>query len=433
MPDLEFKVNGWVSSDLLDPAERETLASFTITAGERLAPVTEVNDLLAHTVREYIHVPAYLVARWLVVHWWRLRWEPRPEVPTWGWLQSHSLSAISSDYAWPSVTFASDGHFIHLLGRAEPISDVAAVRYLRSVDVRIPVHAFEKAIDAFLDVVEMRLASRVPAERELAELRAELREERCDAALSRQCRLQALAGFDPGAADAAWLHAAQELATEAGPVAGDEVIAASPRLSGQLDGARRAIDAMRTSRCFVQLPPRFDMSLPQGAEFPWQRGQRLAAALRRKLGWTSGPIGTRDLESVLDIKLPVPATYRERVLIGAYTDHAVGSTSVLVASPRLANQRFFFSRLIAAALVMGPADRVLPVSDVGTSLQKLERAFAQELLCPWAELDAFTTEKGTDEEGVLEAAEYFGVSEYVILTALVNNGKVSRSRLPLVA
>ena len=75
MPDLEFKVNGWVSSDLLDPAERETLASFTITAGERLAPVTEVNDLLAHTVREYIHVPAYLVARWLVVHWWRLRWD----------------------------------------------------------------------------------------------------------------------------------------------------------------------------------------------------------------------------------------------------------------------------------------------------------------------------------------------------------------------
>jgi hypothetical protein len=175
------------------------------------------------------------------------------------------------------------------------------------------------------------------------------------------------------------------------------------------------------------------MSLPQGAEFPWQRGQRLAAALRRKLGWTSGPIGTKDLESVLDIKLPVPATYRERALIGGYTDHAVGSTSVLVASPRLANQRFFFSRLIAAALVMGPADRVLPVSDVGTSLQKLERAFAQELLCPWAELDAFTTEKGTDEEGVLEAAEYFGVSEYVILTALVNNGKVSRSRLPLVA
>jgi hypothetical protein len=81
--------------------------------------------------------------------------------------------------------------------------------------------------------------------------------------------------------------------------------------------------------------------------------------------------------------------------------------------------------------VADPADRVLPVSDVQTALQKFERSFAQELLSPWVELDAFTDDRGTDEAGVQQAADYFDVSEYLVISALVNNGKISRNRLPV--
>jgi hypothetical protein len=56
---LEFKVAGWLPSDLPDIRERETLSSLRIVAGDQ--PITEVNDVLAHTVRDYIQVPVYPV------------------------------------------------------------------------------------------------------------------------------------------------------------------------------------------------------------------------------------------------------------------------------------------------------------------------------------------------------------------------------------
>src|SRR3954451_957695 len=91
---LEFKIAGWLPSDLPDIRERETLSSLRIVAGDQ--PITEVNDVLAHTVRDYIQVPAYQVARWLLLNWWRLRWEAAPAHLSFEWRKSHSMAAISS-------------------------------------------------------------------------------------------------------------------------------------------------------------------------------------------------------------------------------------------------------------------------------------------------------------------------------------------------
>ena len=66
--------------------------------------------------------------------------------------------------------------------------------------------------------------------------------------------------------------------------------------------------------------------------------------------------------------------------------------------------------LRGAALVSHADQHVLPGSNAGTALQKLERAFAQELLCPWRDLDEFTDEHGTDDEAIEAAADYFAGS-----------------------
>lgn len=86
--------------------------------------------------------------------------------------------------------------------------------------------------------------------------------------------------------------------------------------------------------------------------------------------------------------------------------------------------------MIGCAIASSEAEHFLPVTTSATALQKFERAFAQELLCPWDALDAFTDEHGMDEEGIAEAAEYFQVSEWLVLTTLVNRGKLPRHRLP---
>ncbi len=109
---------------------------------------------------------------------------------------------------------------------------------------------------------------------------------------------------------------------------------------------------------------------------------------------------------------------------------ANGRTAVLVTSRRIETQRFHLARVLGCALTLKTDRQFLPVTAAATALQKVERSFAQELLCPWKSLDAFTDEEGIDERGVEAAADYFEVSEWLILSALVNRGKLPRHRLP---
>ena len=432
MSELDFEVADWLGAVVDDPLERSTFASFRITAGPGHVPVTEVEDTIARTVRSHIYVPAYSVARWLMVNWWRLRWEPRPNTPSRDWIRAHSMAAIGGDYAWPAVHFSSDGEFVQIRLHPETAPDVCAIRYLRDVTLDIPVAHFEMAVERFLDLVAARLTACVPGERELSELREELRDERGNLALARSCKQQALAGIDPGAASVEWLAAVEKLVAAAGPGASEEILATLPDLRGGLTAAENAITAMRNSPTTVKLDW---ATMPQSAvsqnELPWERGARLAGELRARLGIPSGPVQRDLLEQMLDARLPLsPSAWTgERALRGGFRNGvASGRTALLVTSRREDSQRFYLARVIGAALLSSPEQHVLPVSNVGTALQKLERSFAQELLCPWPDLDAFTDQHGTDDDGITEAAEHFVVSEQVVRSALVNKKKLPRTR-----
>jgi hypothetical protein len=435
MSELEFEIVDWLGASIEDPLERETLASLRITVGPNSIPVTEVEDTIAHTVRRHIHVPAHSVARWLVVNWWRLRWEPYRFLPSSDWLRSHSMAAIGGGYVWPALTFSSDGELIRLQLRAEASPDVSALRYLRDINIDVPAADFEQAVERFLGKVETRVSTRIPGERELAELREELHLERSDPRQALDCKLQALAGFDPGSAPGEWITAAQELVGQAGVAAAEEIIAVAPVLPGGLAAAQAVVSAMRQSTMTVNLDwAVLPQSRPLAGERPWQRGERLARELRATMGKPSGPLTNRDLEPRLDATLPLPgATWTgSRALLGGYRNGVNhGRTALLVTTTREENQRFYLARVLGAALNASANQHVLPVSSANTALQKLERSFARELLCPWQDLDAFTDESGTDDEGIAAAAAYFSVSQMVVLTTLVNKGKIARGRLPV--
>lgn len=433
MSEIAFEITDWLGAFIEDPIERETLASLRISVGPNRIPVTEVEDTIAHTVRSHINVSAYAVARWLILHWWRLRWEPYRPAPSPDWLRAHSMAAIGDGYAWPALTFSSDGEFIRVRLQAEAAPDVSALRYLRGVNVDVPAADFERAVDEFLGQVEARLATRLPGERELTELREELHQERRDAGLVLECKLQALAGLDPGSASDDWMKAAREFITQTGVAAAEEIVAVAPALTGGLATAQAAIAAMRESRTTIELGwAVLKDTGPQPGEIPWERGARLAAELRSTLGIPAGPLASSTLEQLLDAKLPLPrsAWTGPRQLRGGYRNGINhGRTALLVTSQREDSQRFYLARLIGAALSASADQHVLPVSDAATALQKFERSFAQELLCPWHDLDAFTDHVGTDDDGIADAAEYFSVSEKVVLTTLVNKDKIPRERL----
>jgi hypothetical protein len=215
----------------------------TIIAGEGSGTVvTEVEDRLGQAVRSHINVPLVSLAEWLVMNWWRLRWEGRPQRPTIEWRQAHCLPAIGGDTPWPPLEVFSDGDFIHLNMEAEDAADASGIRYLRNVSLSVPAPDFEAAVDHFLDVVEARLGAVLPGYRDLSELRRELAEERARESTARECRWQALAGIDAGDASQDWLEKAPALRDETGP-AGCERSSTSCRSStvGSMRRARSSV------------------------------------------------------------------------------------------------------------------------------------------------------------------------------------------------
>jgi hypothetical protein len=192
MPQIEFEILTWLAPSDGDAAARATLASLRILAGLARDPLTEVEDTIARTVRTHINVAGAPLAVWLLANWWRLRWEPDTQSACLGWKQAHSMAAIGEGYAWPALEIASDGELIQLRLARENTPDACAIRYLREVLLDVPAADFEAAVDDFIGQVEGRLAEFAPGERTLAELRAELQEERADPTLAEQCKWQAL-------------------------------------------------------------------------------------------------------------------------------------------------------------------------------------------------------------------------------------------------
>ncbi len=436
MGQLSFEIGPWLASNLPDLLERETLAPLTIRVGANPVAVTQVYDSAASTVREHINVPLYPLAHWLVVNWWRLRWEagPPPQSARSNWLAAHSLASISGDTPWPPLTFSSDGESIHLVMQAERASDVATIRYTESVNVDIPVADFETAVDELVTAVLARLQARHIADEEFLELLGELREERRDRKESARCQWQAAAGLDPGSATSDWLSVVRALRSVAGGSAGDELLAVIPIAHGGLATVQRCMAAMKQSGVRVDLralPPL--QAYPKPGQLPWQRGAALARALRQHVGHPSGPLGSKVLEELISAHLPLDTSDggSARALEGGFRNGVDGGkTSVLIGSERMTSQRFFAARLVAAALMSESQQHLLPVTKAMTAFQKAERSFAQELLCPWLDLEEYVDEHGTDDDALADAADHFEVSEYVVRNTLVNKGYEDRDILP---
>jgi hypothetical protein len=430
MRGLQFEILEWLGASGLELRESETLASVRISVGSLV--ITEVDDDSAHTVRQHINVSAHTLARWLLVNWWRLRWEAGGRVPTEDWVESHHIASSGGGYVWPNATFASDGDVIQIRVLAEAQRDAAVVRYLRSVTFDVAAADFEAAVDELFEIVEARLRLRVPADREFSELLLELRQEREDPEQALICRLQARAGIDPGAASVEWLAAARALVAQAGAGAGEELIAALPGLPGGIRDAELVLSGMRQSSTTIDLAwATGENAAQKPGEIPWERGRRLAKQVRKSLGIGAGPVKSSLLQERLDTEFPLPSAWRgSRALLGGFRDGGPQErTAVLVTSARPESQRFYLARLIGAAVVASEYERVLAVSDAATALQKFERAFAQEFLCPWEDLSEFMRRSSFDEESIADAAEHFGVSDLLIESTLVNKGVWRRSRL----
>ena len=374
------------------------------------------------------------LARWLASNWWRLRWEPVGE--SLDWRLSHEVGAAGGGFTWPTLRFDSDGERVRLVARATSSPHVADVRFLHNAEVWLTASAFEHAIDDFIERVIERLDTVGAPDGALSEMWSCVREDRGAPEASRLRRVEALLGVDPDEiepetltswlAAGGWLgeRAVEEVLAATGTVCADTTLDRLRHVSA--DTSLPSIELSKFATLWVTSP----RPQPPGVA-PWARGSALAAATRKRLGLGAEPISREQLSDILEFDAEESAAPASNLRLGVgFRTGDNSSMRVCLRRRHPLSRRFEAARLLGDALLSTDVDVLSPVTDRSTARQRLQRAFAQEFLCPVDALASMVSLPSPHEDELLEAAEHFRVSEFAVRSALVNRELVGRHYLP---
>jgi hypothetical protein len=435
---LAFNIAEWIGSDFGDEADRMTAAAIRIVLGSEV--ITRLEDREAKTVRETARVSAYRLAYWLAENWWRLRWEPESGTGAADpdWAMSHRLTGAGGGYIWPNMTFASDGLMVRVSTECTRLPPtLSPVEYLAVTDAFLSASEFEDAVDSFVNQVIQRIRELDLRDPALTELWPEVRREREDVDLTRRRRLEARLGFDPDEGPPGLVDAVLSFAERFGGEAIEE-IAVARRSERALEDLGN-LAAERAAAEEIEVPGLEDLrnaleALKGETLQPWQLGERLADRARGLWGLGPGPIGNDRLAGIAGAS---PSLFDENAEIDlpdsldatAFRDTGGRQRMrIAIRSTYPENRRFRFARLLVDPVVAGFDERLLPATRAYTARQKIQRAFAGHLLCPYEELRAMLPASVTGED-IDDAARHFRVSSRVISTMLVNKGALDRDQL----
>ena len=380
--------------------------------------LTAVEDRVSSATRNVARLSALRMARWFAGNWWRLRWEPENRARGLDWQMSHNLAAAGGSYLWPNLTFSSDGDTVLIKSRAGSPASEEPIRYTQDYDGVIPLSSFEQVVDDFVTVAIDRIPGVVAKDTDLAELWAEVADERDQPELYDLRKLEAGLGYDPGEAPDPLIEALQSERNAYGAAAihemavasGDQALAHLHRLGAE---TRSQGISAQVSNCDTILRLYREQENPW--DQPWQRGALAAGIARSVWGIPIGPLRTGTLSELFHLDLT--AHSGQTLPLSAGLRDSNGGLSLVFNQGRLTGRRFTLSRLVADHIISPQEERLLPSTRVGTSRQKFQRAFAQEFLCPINDLQDFLGAAPADDD-IDDAAAHFEVSPLTVKTTL---------------
>ena len=275
---------------------------------------------------------------------------------------------------------------------------------------------------------------RIPVRRRRL-LWAEVQGERRNPEASQWRKLEALCGYDPDEAPEGLVAELLQDPAHLGAPALEEVAAQGRhKVATVLRQILALADANGQSnqggfRCTIPDPTGPSAKLSDAA--PHDLGARLARQARQEWNLGRKPIRNEKLAELLGTEPGVFARSPAAIspMIMALRPPKSGEFDFYINQSPTTSRRFATARLIADHLQFCNGGRLLPATSAGTQRQKVQRAFAQEFLCPIdALLEKIQTEQ-PDEYDFAEAADFFDVSPLLVKAALVNHGHLDREAL----
>ena len=410
-----------------------TTAELAVYAGGKC--LTRNENVWTKTVHDTVLVSTYPLAMWFAASWWRLSWEPLPEqgarLPT-DWRMSHEMAAANHGFVWPKILFASDGEVINILTEAA-YTEGQSVNYIPALETPywVPIDAFQHSLDQFINQVLGQLDAAGATGTELHTLWSFVTEDRNNPRADQLRRLEALLGFDPEECPNQAIEHALSLQSRIGYAAMAEL---APVFGRRND--HTALDSVENLGSLKGMPgkpevKRFPVPLN---EPPWRRGVQAAKQLRNQMGNTADPINSRTLHELLGLstehveKWTPPSRLHATVAVPGHH----GQLNFIPRKKHPMAKRFELARLLGDYLQESPeSNHWLTATDLSTSRQKYQRAFAAEFLCPISSLVRFL-EDDFSGAAIEDAADHFNVSEKTIESLLMNNGYLPGSPMAAV-
>lgn len=406
-----------------------TFASLQIRIDDQR--VTRVLDSRARSVHDSVYVPLYPLAEWLASNWWFLAYEydnPAKAADR-AFYCRHSLATHTDGYALPDLRAVSTGTRI-LLSWSRAASARWKVEYLTNGRVSVERETFQKASSDLIERVILRLRDfgihDTFLQKEWESIRG------ADAEEMLFCETAAGLGWDPYDLDEDRQSQVIRLTKELGPLCGEatSIIDAS-RLSEESSKIVAALETARTTernRLHIRSLESMLKARRSPASYPWQVGWNLASQARKRLNLDGQPIPTMEsLAEALEIEgealeqatQPVSALYGFRLMDGVVADGPHATISLGLRSKSEHGRRFAFCRALAE-MMTSEGDALLTRGS--TDRQRSNRAFAAEFLAPASGLRQRIFQPILDPDDIDELAEEFGVSTFVIVHQVENQG-----------
>lgn len=376
------------------------------------------------TIKKRVYVSLYPFALWLARSWWRLLYEnstPDKESPAYAfWRMAHDLTSAGEGFAWPDLEFFSDGHSMQVRNYQTNYR-VAPINYIHPFTAAIPLPDFVQTSRRLIEVVIDRLHEfHLPNTELHATWKAVLQEYENDRAKEERI-WEARLGLDPGAADSQCIQAIIDKSHQVGSDSLSEVIAGiGATNSATLALALRQVEQRLENGVVGSFQLSRLGSIRHDAIRPWDIGYALASAVRSECNFTNDTISNTDLASLLGLdeaSFFAASESRDMSLASFAADNSAKFSFQRGAS---AARRFSAARIIADRLQSTDGNMWLSATHSSTFRQKVQRAFAGELLCPVESLKNFIGRDKITVELLDEAAEYFHVNTLVPVLQLHN-------------
>ncbi len=400
------------------PEHHATWARIELLVGDDCLTLVEDRD--SRSSRRSIFAPLYPLAEWIAYNWWFLVAHSRPASGRTD--HRHSVRSAGDGFVWPRLEILPEGHATKLRWtRDRNFDEFSPIKYLTegeaTVDNDSVWQTLRHVVISVLNRLKERNVTGTPLEKEWLSL-DELSSEERD-----YCIAAAQLGLDPFAEadgyETAILGAAEKLSEELLPdffdavhvdrivPAVDWITNATAKASGstteRLEFIRTARDALR-SQCVVD------------ETIPYLVGWQQARVVRDALGLA--PDDRLAIDQYVS-RQSLPGVDPSLQAVGVANTDAV-PTVVLGRPTNESGSRFILGRALWRRLATDQHSFL--ITTAYASRQKIERAFAAELLAPAVGIEV-VLEIPPDEtvpEDLGDVAEHFGVSTILVDHQIVN-------------